>query len=447
MNTTELGDPNKNPWYVLATIFGEQLGNINRVKLDKELAARNRRAWNGWFCGNLNEHERQLRARTVGLDPSELLPLTKSELFQIQSLFVRRMKAVGLKRTLLPAKTEDINFSKLHFRRAFDCDYFIFENKCFFSASTFKYFATFNFSVFVSYADFNLTIFKSFSDFSFSNFKNIAIFELSNFENGGHFQCVEFNDDAYFQLSTFRKIALFHSSRFYAAAIFNSTKFEADTDFRFGKFITQPPQFHSAQLYDDTIFSLPDDFRNNWPPISGTVEIEGHDNPIPVMPAAEQKRAYNRLRLFMNKNLQIDEEQYFHRMEMRCKAQTQNMLIYPLFWLYEKFSDYGNSIMRPLGGLAIVWFLGLFAKLNWVEISWVKNGWEQSGWAPKFDTTIESAGWSFANIFSFFGFQKRYFGIENLDPLLSFISATQTILGFALLFLFGLALRNRFRIR
>ena len=44
----------KSPWYVLATIHGEQ----TEEGWNEEVAAKNRRIWNGWSCGHLPQAKR-----------------------------------------------------------------------------------------------------------------------------------------------------------------------------------------------------------------------------------------------------------------------------------------------------------------------------------------------------------------------------------------------------
>ena len=83
----ELAAANTNPWYVLATIFGEQPEGASWLDYDRELAAKNRRAWNGWFCGDLDEKTRQARAESAGLDAAELAPLTDAERQEISARF------------------------------------------------------------------------------------------------------------------------------------------------------------------------------------------------------------------------------------------------------------------------------------------------------------------------------------------------------------------------
>ena len=155
------------------------------------------------------------------------------------------------------------------------------------------------------------------------------------------------------------------------------------------------------------------------------------------MPATEQKRAYNRLRLYMNKSLQIDEEQFFHRMEMRCKRETEGWRYRWIYTLFEGVSDYGNSVLLPAMWLFTVWLSGMIAKLDMAK----------DGWWPDYHSIPSAMGWSFANLFSFFGFYRRYFAGEELEPLLLVFSGVQTVFGFVLVFMLGLGLRNRFRLR
>ena len=62
----ELKAAGQNPWYVLATIAGEQ-----RVEgKDPELAAGNRRIWNGWSCGRMDDGPRAALAESWRWTPA-----------------------------------------------------------------------------------------------------------------------------------------------------------------------------------------------------------------------------------------------------------------------------------------------------------------------------------------------------------------------------------------
>ena len=100
--------------------------------------------------------------------------------------------------------------------------------------------------------------------------------------------------------------------------------------------------------------------------------------------------------------------------------------------IYGRFSNYGRSYVRPLK-----WLFGtalLPAAAFWL-------------FGPFY--ILKSLGLSFANTLNVFGFRKEFFP-DSLNCLpwgLDFLAAIQTILGTILLFLFGLGIRNKFRMK
>ncbi|MFK5998770.1 MAG: pentapeptide repeat-containing protein [Rhodobacterales bacterium] len=459
---------NSNPWYVLATVFGEQAEGAEIWKYNKELAAKNRRAWNGWACAGLSEVERQDRAEKVGLAVEDLKPLTKAELDEIKTRFQKRMG----KMATLPDRIEKIAFFFIYFSQYLCFEKYVFEKYANFSSSTFNGAANFSSSTFCGIANFDSSTFSGEANFSSSTFNTTATFISSRFNGVANLSLSTFSNVVYFDSSTFRYTAYFDSSRFCEGAGFSSSTFSGGTNFRlstFGgnatfissvfsgsadfssakfksttlftnaKFISAVPQFHGADMYDDTVFSLPENYLDNWPPLSDQVTVEGQEKPINVMPAADQKRAYNRLRLFMNRALQFDEEQFFHRQEMRCKQEEAKGVHVVIFMLFDALSDYGNSIERPAAWLFILWIWGAIAKLNAVG-----GG---SFW-PDYHSIPHALGWSLSNLFTVFGFWRLYAKeFLELNSWLQLIGSAQTVCGFALLFLLGLGLRNRFRLR
>jgi hypothetical protein len=100
-------------------------------------------------------------------------------------------------------------------------------------------------------------------------------------------------------------------------------------------------------------------------------------------------------------------------------------------WLYGLFTCYGRSYIRPLVALFVVSVIGAGAF-----------------WYFDARTFGEALGLSVANTLNVFGF-RRDFGLAIDTPLALLIvfSALQTILGTILLFLFGLGIRNKFRMK
>jgi hypothetical protein len=101
--------------------------------------------------------------------------------------------------------------------------------------------------------------------------------------------------------------------------------------------------------------------------------------------------------------------------------------------LYGVLSDYGRSYARPLYALFVVAAFGtLVLVLSGALAPW------------------QSLALSFANTLNVFGFHKDFFDshvVENLPAALKILAAIQTILGAILLFLFGLGIRNKFRMK
>ncbi|HHL20471.1 MAG TPA: hypothetical protein ENJ52_02970, partial [Aliiroseovarius sp.] len=240
-----------------------------------------------------------------------------------------------------------------------------------------------------------------------------------------------FSGKTSFTMVTFCAGAKFDASTFSNEAWFHSARFNAPTEFKNARFLTHVPEFYDADLYEDTVFPTPDRPSDNWPPQSG-------EN---IMPAEDQKRAYSRLRLFFAKSQQIDEEQFFHRQEMRCKRQMARGGTRALYSLYALLSDYGISIWRPLAAMGVLITLGaaLFSFHTGME-----------GAPPAGSTFWQGMGWSMANMLPFTGFARTYFGPEfyrGLPVWLKIYAGAQTLAAIPLLFLFGLGLRNTFRLR
>jgi hypothetical protein len=99
--------------------------------------------------------------------------------------------------------------------------------------------------------------------------------------------------------------------------------------------------------------------------------------------------------------------------------------------LYGLLSGYSRSYVRPLVALFVVAAIGAGAF-----------------WYFDARTYGEALGLSAANTLNVFGF-RRNFGLSIDTPFacLEVVSAVQTILGTILLFLFGLGVRNKFRMK
>jgi hypothetical protein len=157
--------------------------------------------------------------------------------------------------------------------------------------------------------------------------------------------------------------------------------------------------------------------------------------------AQQQVYAYERLKQEMEQKKKHEDEQRFFGRELRARRE----LLRPLSveWLlnviYQWSSDYGLSFIRPMFWLIVVFAAGTAILTR----------------APCYcgePMPIKlAATLSFANIFLFLPNRREIMMTDKMFNCLSnttqAVSAVQSLLGVMLLFLFGLALRNRFRMR
>jgi hypothetical protein len=139
------------------------------------------------------------------------------------------------------------------------------------------------------------------------------------------------------------------------------------------------------------------------------------------------------LKLEMDRLKKHEDELDFFALEL----QSRRVLLGPVRGLpiaiYGAFSDFGRSYLGPLVALFYLALIGTLAFLPSDSLS---------PW--------QSLGLSVANTLNVFGFRKDFFDaatIEGLPAALKTLAATQTILGTILLFLFGLGVRNKFRMK
>ncbi len=454
---------NKNPWYVLATIYGEggefeepngHVKDDTLLKFAEELRAKCRRAWNLWACLELTDEERAERARTTRLNIAELSPQedeekAAAELVEIIKLFQARM-GEGAK---LPSPDETIDFSRTFFPKPLHFGGMVFEKDVSFCLVAFLRSVDFSSTTFTDSADFSTAAFVGTANFNSAEFSDSASFRSATFSSFADFSFARFTGDNSFIPSDFRyakfmEQAYFISTTFSGTVDFSSTIFRSTMWFSNARFLTAVPIFNEASFHYDTIFPTSENYTDNWPPLKG----KG------VMPAVDQKCAYYRLQLFMNRSLRIEEAQFFHRQEMRCKTVLAKWYHKPFYWLYALLSDYGNSVWRPLfwmvfvmlsGALFMLWWQGAFTFLP-KEASGFDWTLGQLGQDDPWAKPRQAAGWSISNTLPFLGFGKLYYGGEfaaNLAWPLKLVGGVQTLFGYILLFFLGLGLRNRFRLR
>lgn len=453
---TKLSPASQNPWYVLATIAGEEKNALIFNTTSPEIRKANRRLWNAWMCQPLSSEGRSKLAKDMNFEQSDLAPITDDERHLIIEKFrVSFPDVVSPEESLIPNPHELVDFSETFFPNVLNISGFVFLGGISFKSCAFYFHLECNeiiclgnanfsnsvingpiscrFSRFAKKSIFTSSIFDQsyFDDTTFSEYAHFddclfgseASFTKTVFSSGVSFEKSAFSDHAKFDFTDFQKIAWFDRVTFKGYTSFMSACFSGPTVFRNSHFLKFVPVFAQCKTHADTRFS---DIYDLWP------EPSRED-------AEEGKQAYMSLRQIAAKNNNVDLEHFFLRQEMRCKEKSaDNFSDKLIFSIYGYLSDFGISTSRPLIGLVIV----------------VLSGWHLIGWhlKTKFESAhpgMESLAISIGNTIPFLGINARFEPDLYKDaPLwLSWLSSFQTIAGITLLFFLGLGLRNRFRLK
>jgi uncharacterized protein YjbI with pentapeptide repeats len=246
-----------NPWYLLATLYGEpELG-------DYELQKRNRIAWNRYFAAELTEKTRTKLIEEQRHAAEELAPYSPVEVQEMAKAFAERCKAVA-KKLCLPASHAATNFSNVEFEQyAFFERYFFgksgsFSNATFcgganFADATFFRLAPFKAAAFSGDADFSDAAFSSGADFSGATFSGSADFRRAAFSLTTNFEGATFSHWGDFTDTTFSHKADFSRTTFSAKAHFERATFSAPINFN-GATFSDVAEFVSATFSRGAIF-------------------------------------------------------------------------------------------------------------------------------------------------------------------------------------------------
>jgi uncharacterized protein YjbI with pentapeptide repeats len=439
---------NDNPWYCLATLHGEQPVD----GFDQKLAEENHRAWYSWYA-DIPEGQRTQLAVAFGrrvhrrlMPPDRTANLDSShthfdrpvifERFQFQSptdfssaTFSREANFGGVQfnsKTNFTSATfsGEANFSRVQFNAGVDLQSATFSKSVDFQNANFVD-PGFRSVTFFGRADFGAASFSGTlrtTDFSLAVFSDVADFGSAAFHNEVDFESATFAEMAIFRSATFSGDADFTEVVFNSVIYFINAKFGSNTFFTDAHFEGRVPDFRGATMHEATEWH-----GATWPKPPGGRAV-----------AQEQVYAYERLKQEMERLKKHEDEQRFFRKELQARRRL--LRTSPGEWLlngvYQVSSDYGNSFIRPLLWLLVVFAAGaaIFARAP-----------IHCGMPMPIRLAIK---FSFSNIFVFLPDKRE---IPEMTACLSdttrFVSALQSVSGVLLLFLLGLALRNRFRMK
>lgn len=419
---------NDNPWYCLATLHGE----YERDMPVGSLIEKNRQSWNHW----------------VGYPSGD-------QRASFESLFASRTRGRQL---TLPERTECPDFSNTHFERQVLFSGFLFPLGADFHSSKFSEYVSFQSANFSEVANFSSTTFVGGVNFGKATFSYIAFFKSAKFSDEALFESTYFSNAAYFDSATFSAGADFSLTGFADLSAFNLATFAGSTDFSGATFVgpvdfqsakfTAEIHFVNAKLVGVTHFSEAK-FESRVPDFRGATlheATEWHDVTWPRPPenkqgAQKQVYSYERLKQEMERLKKHEDEQSFFRKELRARRGLHKPFsgTWLLNLIYQISSDYGDSLSRPL-----LWLVGVFAAGTAI----FTNVPLCAGQTMPFKL---AARLSFANIFIFLNDKRELTAAQEMASCLSnttaAVSAVQSISGVVLLFLLGLVLRNRFRMK
>ena len=417
----------ENPFYILATIYGEHTDEI-----DFDLNEQNRGVWNAWACQGLSDDEKDEITKTY---PRLIIPDWTEDLKKtVNDAFAKRLPGGPI-----PDHSSDINFRGTDFKQPVGFVGFLFLKDAVFMNAQFTKAAIFTHAQFTEGANFINAQFTNAASFMHARFTNRAHFRYAQFTQGASFSYARFKEKACFTSSRFEAHSYFQGAIFSEALDFTDASFARPVNFRQARFEKYYPILEGTNLHGKTTLTAQPKY---WPKATDHSQYEG------TYTQTLEKAAAGCAHLRHNMTAQglPDDAHFFFRREMGCKlAMAGGVKKLPL-WFYGKLSDYGYSYGRPLWWLIQLW---LVWTLGYLVFHHSKGGFSKltedfsvlwSDW----DAVFDAAGLSFANIFVFFGFHKRFDMKWSGDSnwLIAF-TGLETIL----LFFLGLGLRNQFRLK
>jgi uncharacterized protein YjbI with pentapeptide repeats len=295
----EFRQANDNPWYCLATLYGEQPTQAAVGDWDVELAAKNRWVWNRWMATHLSDVQRTGLVRE-GFAEASLVPLTPDEQTVLCSAFATRM---GRENELPPNPAKGIDFTHTHFGRTPIFNGFLFASRADFSSATFLHNAHFMGTRFFDGVLFRSTTFAG-NAYLRSTFSGTTIFDSVTFSGVADFWHATFSFYVYFHSTLFSESADFRSATFSKNASFTKAQFNTFALFDDVCFETSVPDFRGARMHEATQWG-----GTKWPAA-----------PRDKAAAQDQVYAYERLKQEMERLKKYEDEQFFFfRKELRAR--------------------------------------------------------------------------------------------------------------------------------
>ncbi|PID65737.1 MAG: hypothetical protein CR975_05970 [Gammaproteobacteria bacterium] len=354
------------------------------------------------------------------------------------------------------------NFNKATFSGEAYFNEATFPGKAYFRNTSFSDDADFGWATFSERAVFGDAIFSDEADFGWTTFSNEANFRKTTFSDKANFRKITFSDKADFSETTFSGKAYFGQVIFSNMADFSEAAFSGEEVAFLGT------QFQQQSLFIDLQFSkaakaTPCDFRQTHFYLPPSVDdfpsdisqfINANKNikrDKEFYKACEAK--FRTLKQLAERNNHHQKTLEFYGCELYCQRQASGGWRKPKNWVsyfYGLLSGYGLSLLRPFILWLVVMCIGIGAQaLNdgKTSFSFTTAGWERASFyiAPSMPPFVGKPLYQKE-------VRHRLYPADQTKPAGQlptanrFIRTIQTLMTFIALFLFGLALRNRFKI-
>lgn len=300
-----------------------------------------------------------------------------------------------------------IDFDNVEFHESARFERVVFSDRASFYKARFDR-AAFRNAQFADSADFDLSTFAAEADFFGAKFSCSGSGPMNL-----HYRMRE-QEDRHEQPAL---AASFRASRFQKDAGFENCEFAASSSFLGASFVFKPPRFFGSVLHQQMEWRAV-----KWP------EAKLVEN------AGDFVDAYACLKLEMDRLKRHEDELDFFVLELQAKRVLNGPLRGAPIAIYSWLADCGRSFARPLALLVLTWgsFIpAYFSIQDWTQL-----------WS--------AISLSTASTFGILGFRKELLPVAVLDQMTGVarvLSGAQTIVGAILLFLIGLSLRNRLRMK
>ncbi len=353
-------------------------------------------------------------------------------------------------------------FSSSQFYEAIDASNCTFTKNVFFDKVHFGGWSKFDECIFKRIARFDQTVFHNIANFSRSVFESECLFIETQFKGESFFEYVEFSDSANFAEAIFNQGTYFHKAKFLGFCRFGPIHFKSIADFTQVAFrdttIFRNAVFSSAADFcaitvediftlDGTSFLYSPDFRQ-----AHFKEAPDLDNIVIHQPPSQDPETAIRYRALKKLAIQghnHEQELNFFAGELTAKGSLFGRL-------YGLFSDYGRSLSSPFFGWIVTM---LYAAMGYHSLSLFIEGSNNNIFQLETcSKTLDAFELALRKGLLALGWEKssRLDQIYSClygkaEPAVSFAVSmgglVQTVLSAVFIFLFLLALRNRFRIK